>query len=165
MNRELHDSLFELYIADGLELITIGPRGLKRELIIDLETSALTPEKGEIIHYRAVNRWDENDEFDEWAKPSQPLPPEAERILGVTNEQLAHCRSSDILIADFFHFLGAGTVRMDHSIPSEYSNDKGCHSDADLYSLSANSSPYLLANSAKEIASLSLKLSPQALQK
>ena len=56
MNRALHDSLFELYIDGGFELMTLGTRGCQRELIIDLETSALTPEKGEIIHYRAVNR-------------------------------------------------------------------------------------------------------------
>ena len=35
--------------------------------------SALTPEKGEIIHYYAVNRWDEDDEFDERAKPAVAL--------------------------------------------------------------------------------------------
>jgi hypothetical protein len=29
---------------------------------------------------------------------------EAERILGVSNEQLAHCQSSDEVIADFFVF-------------------------------------------------------------
>lgn len=63
--RRLHDSLFELYMQGGFELMLLGTRGLKRELIIDLETSALTPEKGEIIHYYAVNRWDEDDEFDE----------------------------------------------------------------------------------------------------
>jgi len=101
----LHDSLFELYIAGGLELMTLGTRGLKRELIIDLESSALTPEMGEIIRYRAVNRWDENDEFDEWARPSKPLSAEAERILGVTNEQLALCRPSKFVIPDFTHFI------------------------------------------------------------
>ena len=103
--RRLHDSLFELYMQGGLELITLGTRRLKRELIIDLETSALTPEMGEIIHYRAVNRWDENDDFDEWAKPSIPLSAEAERILGVTNEQLAHCRPSVIVLDSFLEFL------------------------------------------------------------
>lgn len=105
MNRALHDSLFELYIEGGFELMTLGTRGLKRELIIDLETSALTPEKGEIIRYRAVNRWDEDDEFDEWAKPSRPLTAEAQRILGVTNEQLAQCRPSHIVLADFNDFI------------------------------------------------------------
>ena len=101
----LHDSLFELYMQGGLELYLAGTRGLKRELIIRLETSALTPEKGEIIHYYAVNRWDDDDEFDEWAKPSSPLSVEAERILGVTNSQLECCRPTDALLDDFLTFL------------------------------------------------------------
>jgi len=51
----------------------------------------LTPEKGEIIHYYAVNRWDEEDEFDEWAKPSVALSLEAEAIIGVINSQIDKC--------------------------------------------------------------------------
>ena len=103
--KRLHDSLFELYIDGGLELFQAGTRGLKRDLIIQLETSALTPEKGEIIHYYAVNRWDEEDEFDEWAKPSVALSAEAETIIGVTNAQLAHCRSMDAVLNDFASFI------------------------------------------------------------
>jgi len=103
--KRLHDSLFELYMDGGLELFQAGTRGLKRDLIIRLETSALTPEKGEIIHFYAVNRWDEEDEFDEWAKPSLPLIAEAERILGVTNSQLANCRSTDLVLKDLFRFI------------------------------------------------------------
>jgi DNA polymerase III alpha subunit (gram-positive type) len=102
--KQLHDSLFELYIDGGLELFQAGTRGLKRELIIQLETSALTPEKGEIIHYYAVNRWDENDEFDEWAKPLLALSAQAERILGVTNEQLECCRSTNAVMQSFTAF-------------------------------------------------------------
>ncbi len=102
--KRLHDSLFELYIDGGLELFQAGTRGLKRELIIKLETSALTPEKGEIIHFYAVNRWDEEDEFEEWAKPLVALSAEAEHILGVTNSQLAHCRSTDKVLEDFILF-------------------------------------------------------------
>jgi DNA polymerase III alpha subunit (gram-positive type) len=100
----LHDSLFELYMQGGLELYLAGTRGLKRDLIIRLETSALTPEKGEIIHYYAVNRWDKEDEFDEWAKPSVALAAEAERILGVTNSQLSYCRPSDVILGEFMDF-------------------------------------------------------------
>ena len=102
--KRLHDGLFELYIDGGMELFQAGTRGLKRELIIQLETSALTPEKGEIIHYYAVNRWDDEDEFDEWAKPSVDLSAEAERILGVTSEQLAHCRSTAVVMQSFAAF-------------------------------------------------------------
>ncbi len=105
MNRQLHDSLFELYMQGGLELYLAGTRGLKRELIVQLETSALTPEKGEIIHFSAVNRWDEDDVFDEFAKPSRPLTADAERLLGFTNEKLAHCRSTDVVLDEFLTFL------------------------------------------------------------
>lgn len=105
----VHDSLFELYMQGGLELYLAGTRGLKRDLIIRLETSALTPQKGEIIHFYAVNRWDEDDEFDEWAKPSRPLFAEAERILGVTNEQLAHCRPSVIVLEEFWNHLSSSS--------------------------------------------------------
>jgi DNA polymerase III epsilon subunit-like protein len=109
--KRLHDSLFELYMQGGLELYLAGIRGLKRELIIELETSALTPEKGEIIHYYAVNRWDDEDEFEEWAKPSVALTAEAERILGVTNAQLECCRATDSVSFDFFDFLNAKFIR------------------------------------------------------
>lgn len=104
--KRLHDSLFELYVQGGLELYLAGTRGLKRDLIIQLETSALTPEKGEIIHYYAVNRWDEDDEFDEWAKPSTALTAEAEGVIGVTNAQLAHCRSTDKVMQSLIAFAG-----------------------------------------------------------
>lgn len=59
-----------------------------------------------LVSVRAMNRFDPNDEFDEWAKPSRPLSKEAEQILGVTNEHLAHCRSSAAVMNDFELFLG-----------------------------------------------------------
>ena len=105
--QRLHDSLFELYIDGGLELYLAGTRGLKRDLIILLETSALTPEKGEIIHFYAVNRWDEEDGFDEWAKPLVALSAEAEGVIGVNNDQLDGCRSTDVVLEDFLAFLDA----------------------------------------------------------
>ena len=104
--QRLRDSLFDLYMIGGFELMKAGSRGLKRDLIIYLETSALVPDEGEIIHFYAVNRWDEDDFFDEWAKPSRPLSPEAERILGMTNEKLAHCRPTDVVLEEFLVFLG-----------------------------------------------------------
>ena len=103
--QRLRESLYDLYEIGGLDLVKAGTRGLKRDLIIELETSALTPEKGEIIHFYAVNRWDEDDVFDEFAKPSRPLTAEAEHLLGFTNEKLAHCRSTDVVLDEFLTFL------------------------------------------------------------
>ncbi len=105
MSRALHDSLFELYMSGGLELAMQGAHGIERDLIIEIETSALTPEKGDIIHFYAVNRWDENDVFDEWAKPSRPLTPHAEQIVGRSNGQLAQCRPTESVLNDLFLFL------------------------------------------------------------
>ncbi len=65
MNAALRESLYDLYELGGLELMAQGTHGLKRELIIDLETSGMDAERDDIIHYRAINRWDEDDEFDE----------------------------------------------------------------------------------------------------
>ena len=99
-------------MVNGFELMALGTRGRpKRKLIVDLETSALNPEMVDIICYRAVNRWDENHEFDEWAKASVALSAEVESILGVTNEQLAHCRAADAVMADFLAFTGLSEVR------------------------------------------------------
>ena len=108
--RQLHDSLFDLYIEGGLEMVTLGSRGIKRELIIQLETSGLTTVTGEIIRYRAINLWDADDEFDEWARPSVPLTKEAERIVGVTNEQLAMCRPSAMVLDEFLEFVAASST-------------------------------------------------------
>lgn len=101
----LHDSLFELYIDSGLELFQAGTRGLERDLIIDLETSALTPDRAEIIYFYAVNCWDEDDVFDEWTKPFRPLSPEAEMIAGTTNERLMNYRPTYVVLEDLLAFL------------------------------------------------------------
>jgi len=59
-------------------------RGMKRQVIINLITSGLTPETDDIIRFRAVNRFDPDDEFDKPAKSLHPLTAVAERILSVT---------------------------------------------------------------------------------
>ncbi|WP_156906385.1 hypothetical protein, partial [Novosphingobium acidiphilum] len=46
---------------------------MKRQLIIDLETSALTPEVGDIVRFRAESVSDPDDEFDEWVKPPRSV--------------------------------------------------------------------------------------------
>ncbi len=78
---------------------------MKRTLILDLETSALTPELGDIVRFRAESFSDPDDEFDEWVKPPRPLSLEAERIIGTTNERLAHCRPMHVALEDFLDFV------------------------------------------------------------
>ncbi len=79
--------------------------GLENSPVITVHKPPLTPEKGEIIHYYAVNRWDEDDQFDEWAKPLVALSAEAEAIIGVNNDQLAYCRPTNVVLGEFLVFL------------------------------------------------------------
>lgn len=78
---------------------------MKRCLILNLETSALTPEFGDIVRFRAESFSDPDDEFDEWVKPPRPLSAEAERVIGTTNDRLAHCRPMHVALADFLDFI------------------------------------------------------------
>jgi hypothetical protein len=80
-------------------------RGLKRELTIELESSGLTSETGEFTRYRAINRWDERDEFGEWAQLDIAVALKAECIVGVTNEQLCGCRPTKSVLEEFFVFF------------------------------------------------------------
>lgn len=61
------------------------------------------PYAGAIIPYHALDRW---DEFDVWARSDIAPTPDAERILGITNEQLAGCRPSEVALEDFSAFVG-----------------------------------------------------------
>jgi hypothetical protein len=59
------------------------------------------PGKGGLIRYYTVNRWDDEDEFDEFGKSSVALSSEAETIIGLTNSQLKYCRSTDAVLGEF----------------------------------------------------------------
>lgn len=83
---------------------------MRRQLIIDFETSALTPEVGDIIRFRADNLADPEDAFDEWAMPPRLLSAEAERIIGTTSERLARCRPLQDVLKDFLDFIEGAEV-------------------------------------------------------
>jgi DNA polymerase III alpha subunit (gram-positive type) len=114
MNALLLESLYDLWELGGCDLAAEGANGIRRQLIINLETSGLTPETGDIIRFRAVNRWDPDDEFDEWAKPLRPMSPEAERVTGTTNDDLSRCRAADAVLSDFLDFIDGAELLGDN---------------------------------------------------
>lgn len=83
---------------------------MRRQLIIDLETSALTPEVGDIIRFRAENVADPEDAFDEWAMPPRLLSADAEKIIGTTNDRLARCRPLQDVLRDFLDFIEGAEI-------------------------------------------------------
>ena len=86
---------------------------MKRCLILNLETSALSPEAGDIVRFRAESIFDPDDEFDEWVKPPRPLSAEAERVIGTTNDRLAHCRPTRVALSDFLDFIDGAELAGD----------------------------------------------------
>lgn len=65
---------------------------MARKVAIDIETSGLNPEAGDIIMICALELLDERQSgsaFQTLVKPSRPLIPAAEDLTGITNEMLA----------------------------------------------------------------------------
>lgn len=105
MNAQLQESLYDLWEMGGVELAAQSAKGIKRELLLNLEMSGLDPDQHEIMRYHAVNRWDEDDEFFEYARPRIPLSDLAEQITGITNDRLLCCRPSADVMEDFRAFI------------------------------------------------------------
>jgi DNA polymerase-3 subunit alpha (Gram-positive type) len=123
MNAQLQESLYDLWEMGGVEFAAQGAKGIERELLLDLEMSGLDPEQHEIIRYHAVNRWNEEDEFFEYARPSAPLCDLAEEITGLTNERLAHCRRSNVVLPEFLAFVdGAELISRNLEIDAAFLN-------------------------------------------
>ena len=102
-----------MMIEAGMQQVLDDFRGMKRQVIIDIETSGLTPETGDIIRLSAVNRFDPDDDFDEPVKPSRPMLPLAEKLTGTTNAKLARCRSIDAVLPDFLDFIDGAELGSD----------------------------------------------------
>jgi DNA polymerase III alpha subunit (gram-positive type) len=123
VNAQLRESLYDLYEIGGLELAQQGANGIRRELLIDLETSGLDPGQHEIIRYHAVNVRDEDDEFFEYARPRELLCDLAEEITVITNADLAQCRPSRVVLGEFLSFInGAATISKDSSFEHSFLN-------------------------------------------
>ncbi len=103
-----------MVIEADIQDVGAGARGSNRQLIIDLETSNLNPIDGDIIRFRAVNRFDPDDCFDEWVKPPRPMLPFAEKFIGTTYAKLAHCRSIDAALSDFLDFIDGAELLADN---------------------------------------------------
>lgn len=70
MSKQIHDEPLGLYMIGGLERVTKGRHGRKRERFIELETSGLISTTVEISRSRSFSRWADADAFDEWPSPA-----------------------------------------------------------------------------------------------
>lgn len=84
---------------------------MKRRVLIDLETTALTPESGEILRLYARDLTDPSSTFDQLVKPKRPLSTLVQQITGITNEMVRDAPSLEAVLPDFLDFLDGATLQ------------------------------------------------------
>ena len=77
-------------------------------VVIDLETTGLSPRCDEVIEYAAIKvvNGEVVDTFQELAKPNFKVSPIITSITGITNEMLESARMTSEVYADFIKFIG-----------------------------------------------------------
>ena len=88
---------------------------MKRRVLIDLETTALTPERGEILRLYARDLNDPSLKFDQLVKPKRPLSKLVQQITGITNEMLRDAPSIEAVMPEFLDFLDGSIVVSNNS--------------------------------------------------
>ena len=83
---------------------------MKRRVLIDLETTALTPQRGEILRLLARDLSDPSSTFDQLVKPKRPLSKLVQQITGITNEMVRDAPSLEAVLPEFLDFLDAATL-------------------------------------------------------
>ena len=78
---------------------------MKRRVLIDLETTALTPERGEILRLYARDLTDPSSTFDQLVKPKRPLSKLVQQITGISNEMVREAPSLEAVLPEFLDFL------------------------------------------------------------
>ena len=73
---------------------------MKRRVLIDLETTALSPECGEILRLYARDLDHPSATFDQLVKPKRPLSKLVQQITGITNEMVRDAPSLESVLPD-----------------------------------------------------------------
>ena len=111
MTPAIMESLYDLYTDHDVHALVMGTRGVARQCIVTLTLTHPDVAQAHVIRFQAHSQWgDEDDWFDEWSKPSPPMPPESEIWTGITNGQLEHCCASDVVLEQFLDFIGTAEV-------------------------------------------------------
>ncbi|RMD99665.1 MAG: hypothetical protein D6812_11115 [Deltaproteobacteria bacterium] len=88
-----------------------------RFTVVDLETTGMRPAEAEIIEIGAV-RVEDRKITETWGKlirPTRGVPPEIERLTGISNTMVADAPSLPEVLPDFLDFLGE-TIFVAHNV-------------------------------------------------
>jgi DNA polymerase III alpha subunit (gram-positive type) len=83
---------------------------MRRRVLIDIETTALTPQRGEIIRLYARDLDDPCSTFNKLVKPKRPLSNLVEQITEITNEMLREAPSLEAVLPEFLDFLDGAFI-------------------------------------------------------
>lgn len=83
---------------------------MKRRVLIDLETTALTPERGEILRLYARDLNDPSSTFDQLVKPKRPLSKLVQQITGITNEMVRDAPSIEAAYPLFSAYIDGAVI-------------------------------------------------------
>lgn len=88
---------------------------MKRRIMIDLETTALTPEYGEILRLYARDLNEPNSTFEQLVKPKRRLSKLVQQITAITNDMVRDAPSLEVALPDFLDFLDGADLRSEAS--------------------------------------------------
>jgi DNA polymerase III alpha subunit (gram-positive type) len=86
---------------------------VKRRVLIDLETTALTPDRGEILRLYARDLNDPSSTFDQLVKPKRPLSKLVQQITGITNDMVLDAPSIEAALPKFLDYLDGAALSND----------------------------------------------------
>ena len=81
-------------------------------VVIDIETTGLTPKNGEIIEISAVKVRNEEivEEFDSLVKPTAPIPFRISELTGITDSMVDQSPDIKTVLTDFMKFIGEDAI-------------------------------------------------------
>ena len=74
-------------------------------VFFDFETTGLSPEKDEIIQFMFLNSQRQNY-YSSFVNPKKNIPPKISEITGITNEDVNHYPSMDVLLPRIVSYIG-----------------------------------------------------------
>lgn len=77
-------------------------------VVFDLETTGISTSRDDIIEISAirVNDHERTETFSRLVNPGRPIPPEATRINGITDEMVCREDGLGVILPEFLNFIG-----------------------------------------------------------
>lgn len=98
---------------DGVDFSNITPKGVYNDIVVfDTETTGLAPSKDRIVELAAIKYADARPvlKFQSYVNPGRPIPPEARKINGITDEMVADAPAIGQILQSFEDFVGSSTL-------------------------------------------------------